>query len=525
VAVDRVEVLEGGASDLYGSAALGGVVQALERKDAPAAAIEVSGGTEGTAAASAYAGVRAGPWRVSTSGEAFTTDGYVLVPEDERGPVDTPSGSEHLSGRLLLERRLGAQASVFVRGALFGESRTNGTPLQVNDTDAQELSLGADAGTSGNGLLSLRAWYGTQDYHQTFSAVSADRASETLTRVQDVPSESAGASVQWSRGLGARHALLVGAEARRVDGTSDEIPYAAGRPLPATSAGGVDRTLAVFAADRIGLGPSALLTLGARLDSWDGGEESVTELSPRASLLVRAGSRVVVTAAGYGAFRSPTLNELYRSFRVGNTVTQANPELVPERLRGVEAGVAWSRSDGRLRLRAVGFAARIEDPVANVTLASTPTLVTRRRENLGENRSLGVETDAEARVDAHLTARLGYGYTAATIRSYPADRSLEGNDTPQVARHQLTFGLLFDHPRLFELSLQGRASSRQFEDDQNRLPLSGYFTLDAQVSRRLKRMRAFVALENVTGERYAVGLTPTPTEGPPFTLRAGLRFE
>ena len=525
VAVERVEVLEGGASDLYGSAALGGVVQALERSDAPAVAAEVSGGTQGTAIASAYAGVRSGDWSARSSGEAFTTDGYVLVPEDVRGPVDTPAGSEHLAGRLLLERKLRPGASVFVRGALFGESRANGTPLQVNDTDAQEVAAGATVSTAEKGAFSVRAWYGTQTYHQTFSAVSADRRSEVLTRVQDVPAEVIGGSLQWSRGLGAHHALLVGADARRVEGTSDETPYVAGRPLAPVSAGGVDRTLAVFATDRIALGTRALVTAGARLDSWKGGGQDVTELSPRASFLFRATSRVVLTAAGYGAFRSPTLNELYRSFRVGNTVTRANPDLVPERLRGGEAGVSWSGADGRLRLRAVGFAARIEDPVANVTLSSTPQLITRERQNLGRNRSLGLETDAEARLDAHLTARLGYGYTAATVRSNPADPSLEGNDVPQVARHQLTFGLVFDHPRLFSLSLQGRASSRQFEDDQNQLPLPGYFTLDAQVWRRIKRVRAFAALENVTGERYAVGLTPTPTEGPPFAFRFGLRFE
>jgi outer membrane receptor protein involved in Fe transport len=133
--------------------------------------------------------------------------------------------------------------------------------------------------------------------------------------------------------------------------------------------------------------------------------------------------------------------------------------------------------------------------------------------------------DAEGRIDAHTTARLGYGFTDATVRSFSADPTLVGNDVPQVARHQLTFGVRFEHARLFELSLQGRLSSQQFEDDQNLLVLPGYFTLDAQVSRRVKRVRAFAALENVTGERYAVGLTPTPTEGPPFGVRFGIRFE
>ncbi len=522
-AVERVEVLEGGASDLYGSAALGGVIQALERSDAPALAGEAYGGTESTAGVSTYAAGRHGSWSLRAAGEAFTTDGYVLVAPDARGSVDTPAGSSHLTGRLTLERRLSPTATAFVRGALFGESRANGTPLQVNDTDWQELSAGADVSTATAGAFSLRAGYSTQTYHQTFTAVSAGRESESLTRRQRVPAEAAGIVVQWSRGLGDDHALLVGAEVKRVEGRSDETPYVAGRPLPLVSAGGVDRTVAIFATDRWAIGSRNLITLGARLDRWSGGAKNVTELSPRASWLFRATPHLSLTAAGYGAFRAPTLNELYRSFRVGNVVTQANRELLPERLWGGEAGLSWSRPDDRLRLRAVGFAARIDDPIANVTLQSTPSLITRQRQNLGENRSRGVELDAEARTAAHLWVRCGYAFTDATVLSFPANPSLEGNQVPQAPRHLATFGVRVSH--ILELSVQARLSSAQFEDDLNLLRLAGYFTLDAQVSRRVRRWTAFVAVENLTGERYEVGLTPTPTLGPPFLFRAGLRFE
>jgi outer membrane receptor protein involved in Fe transport len=56
--------------------------------------------------------------------------------------------------------------------------------------------------------------------------------------------------------------------------------------------------------------------------------------------------------------------------------------------------------------------------------------------------------------------------------------------------------------------------------------LPGYFTLDAQASRRLgAAATAFVALENVTGARYTVGLTPVQTLGPPFLARAGIRID
>ena len=144
-ALDRVEVVEGGASELYGSAAVGGVVQALLRRGDPEVAVEASGGNEATGALSLFAAGRSGGWDLRFAGEAFTTDGYVLVSDDERGPVDTPAGASHLSGVATVERRLGSDASFFVRGSLFGESRENGTPLQVNDTDLQEVVAGADA--------------------------------------------------------------------------------------------------------------------------------------------------------------------------------------------------------------------------------------------------------------------------------------------------------------------------------------------------------------------------------------------
>src|SRR5262249_13759699 len=158
----------------------------------------------------------------------------------------------------------------------------------------------------------------------TFSAIAANRRTESLTRKQRVPSDAEGVSLQWSEPLGARHTLLVGAEGRWVEGRSDETGYALGRPTTSTSAGGNDRILAAFATGRAAIGSRTLVTVGARLDDWSLGDRGATVLSPRASVLFHASPQLSFSAAGYGAFRSPTLNELYRSFRVGNTLTQAN---------------------------------------------------------------------------------------------------------------------------------------------------------------------------------------------------------
>src|SRR5262249_46499964 len=158
------------------------------------------------------------------------------------------------------------------------------------------------------------------------------------------------------------------------------------------------------------------------------------------------------------------------------------------------------------------------------TLRTTPQLVTRERQNLGRNRSNGLEVDAAARLGSRLFATLGYAFIAASVARAPGSPNLVGKWVPQVARHQLTFGARFADRRRLELSLQGRIASRQFEDDLNQLPLAGYLTLDARVQRRLRRLAAFAAMENLTGALYDVGRTPAPTVGPPRAFRFGLRF-
>ncbi|HKN82270.1 MAG TPA: hypothetical protein VJW17_02485, partial [Pyrinomonadaceae bacterium] len=72
---------------------------------------------------------------------------------------------------------------------------------------------------------------------------------------------------------------------------------------------------------------------------------------------------------------------------------------------------------------------------------------------------------------------------------------------------------------------QGRFVSKQFDDDQNLLPLEKFFTLDADVSRAVsEKLRLFVAFQNLTGSRYQISSTPVLTVGPPMLVRAGARY-
>ena len=152
MAIESVQVVNGSASDLYGGGALGGVVNLRTHSAEEAYARgEVSYGSMNTPDFSFAAGTPIGKWSINAAGQAYQTDGYIAVPPDQRGAVDTNVGSEALTGFLEGSRTIGERGRFFIRGSGFGESAQNGTPLQNDDTTIPELDLGADWNSTNGG--------------------------------------------------------------------------------------------------------------------------------------------------------------------------------------------------------------------------------------------------------------------------------------------------------------------------------------------------------------------------------------
>jgi outer membrane receptor protein involved in Fe transport len=118
------------------------------------------------------------------------------------------------------------------------------------------------------------------------------------------------------------------------------------------------------------------------------------------------------------------------------------------------------------------------------------------------------------------------------VTSFPTNPMLDGLWVPQVPHNVFTFesrySSLSARHRLarWTIGFQGRAVGKQFDDDQNLLPLGSYFALDGFLSRPLSHgVEAFVAAENLTGERYAIARTPVLSLGPPTLVRGGIRID
>src|SRR5262249_2509250 len=137
--------------------------------------------------------------------------------------------------------------------------------------------------------------------------------------------------------------------------------------------------------------------------------------------------------------------------------------------------------------RATLFWSEIDDAIGNRTLETTPSLITRQRQNIGETRARGAEVDLEARLSSRFRISAGYLFVDARVVSSSESPDLVGKVVPQVPRHQAslqvqgTFGIA-------RLAVVGRYGSAQHEDDLNSLRLPGYTTLDAVGSVSVSRV-------------------------------------
>jgi len=544
--ISDVEISQEGGSSLYGSDALGGVVQFVSRPTQPGGiSLDTSYGSQNTPDFSLWAGGQKGKWESSIGGGVFNTDGYILTPEAERGSVDVRAGSRDGTADVMVGRKIGEQSEIFARGWYLDETRGNGTMLQRNDTKLGQGALGANLQLGSFGALTLRFYADAQTYHQTFSAIGPNRDSETLTDLQTVPSQGVGWSAVWSRQAGKRQTLVAGVDYHEEIGASHEVLLSGG--TTDSSSGGRQRTVGIFGEDLIQIAPRWFLSASGRVDVWSNfdaatlrvpvappgtptdttfPDRSQNAFSPRLTLRNQINSHVSWNASAYRAFRAPSLNELYRSFRQGNTFTEDNPFLVAEHLSGGDAGVVVTGFNGKLQAHGTVFYNQIVDPVANVTLMTTPTLITRQRQNLGRINAPGVEFGVTASIVRDFTISCAYQFVDSKVSSFPANTALVGLWVAQVPHNSFTFQARYANPRIVTVEVTGRAIGNAFDDDQNQFPLGSFFVLDAIVSRRVGGgVEVYAAAENLLNATYYTAATPVLQLGLPIVGRVGVRVE
>jgi outer membrane receptor protein involved in Fe transport len=499
----RIEVSESASTAAFGDRALGGVIEFISREpERFHLETRYEGGSDNTHEASAGFSNLWTRWAVSGNIRGFTTDGWYIVPGSVRGAVDRLASSRFVDAGTRVDL-FGASSRLFLRFDVLAEQRHNGTVLQNNSTSLGMLSAHYTRDWGRNTLSGVV--YRTQEqFHSTFSAIAADRDSERLTSRQTVPADGTGGGLFFSR-TGSRFNWLAGADANRTEGWSKEVLFPTGSRL----GGGTIVEHGAFVQGNLTVGPARFFA-GARHDFTVGDRQF---FSPSGGVVVGR-KRLRARGSLYRGFRAPTLNELYRNFRVGNSVTQANPALRPETLFGSEAGVDFVTEGVRASVTA--YRNSLANMVTNVVLQSSPNLIVSQRQNAEAALSRGVEAKVHAR-RGDFTADLGYLFADA--------RFSFGARIPQVPRNQGSARVGYQHGGTL-ISAGVLGYGLQFDDERNQFLLPGFATVQVFALRHIvSNLSAIAEVSNALDRQYVVGLTPTPTIGAPRLWRAGLRWD
>jgi outer membrane receptor protein involved in Fe transport len=557
--VAGAEIVRGAGAGPYGAGALTGVIALDEQSGDGVAAADVSYGSENTQRA-AFAG-GAGSDRIHFFGSASyeSSDGWIPVSPAQRGAADDADTLVARNASFGVNVTPDSGTTVAARMGVYDEQRDSGLVGATSEASGTTGSLTIAHPQSGNTLgWRVQAWVRDTNFSNVSTSIAAGRVSTTPSNNQ-----YATPALGWGGNAALRGGdrLLnweVGVDLREAVGESREQYNFVSRAFTMNRvSGGRSVVGGVYAegASRFG---GWLLTLGLRADQWAStgghliqsviatGATTLNQRMPSRSGVVptaRAGVRrdfddYYLRAAAYEGFRAPSLNELYRPFRLGNNVTLANPDLKPEQLYGAEVGAG--QDNGALSWDADVFANELHRAVTNVTLAGCPanfpcslpgpggSLI--QRQNAGDIDAYGLEVDSRYRLSEEVSLRAALDYVDATVHGGTQAPQLTGKRPAQAPRWTITGGIEATPLDRLTLSADVRWESQRFSDDQNTMPLSAAATVDAKITWSLApQWQLYLAADNLFNQRVATTASAGAgglvySYAAPFTIGGGLRF-
>ena len=486
--VERVEVIRGPGSSLYGTNALLGVINIITRKPGEGGLrVTGEGGSLGTYRGRVAISGNLGRVSAMMTGTYLGTSGATLAfPElaSAQLPGGRVSGADgEQSGNVLTKVTDGTWTAMVGFGRRRKEIPTGSYSSIPGDPGTFTVDWRAfgfvryDAVRENLDRVSVKVAVDGYGYHGSYAYPGELNCDYQRSRWVSMEG-------QYVHSVGRRHRLLAGGELR-LNRALDQGANAGVRAV--FSDHHTSTVAAVFLQDEIRLTRAVVLNLGLRHDRYGtfGGTTN-----PRAALIVAPRSGTTIKALVGRAFRAPSSYELY--YTDGSVTQKPALALNPERVTSIE--VVGEQSLGRTaRLTVSGYRLRLNDGIALATDVSDSLLVFR---NGGRAEGAGLEIELEGNLAGAVDARMAY----TRQRLIDRDTRLPLLNTP---RDLFRVGVSAPIGRTgFAIGSEFRAVGSRFRDDS--LRVSGYLIGNITVTwQRSSRIDWGASLFNFLNQRYA----------------------
>ncbi len=476
--VERIEVLRGPQSSIYGSDAMGGVINIVTRKpQGNSLSATVEGGSYGTHVERLSGGFANGDLSMLMSAELATATGFSSTGNRDH---DEPDGFERWSGSIS-GRYAPADGPRFEFG-VTGTAGTDayddfGTDPNANDTTDSSL-------VSGYGRLSFASPDGSIQHVLTGFANTERRTYDepNYASTSEYSSHTVGAEYQASMKAGALGQVLVGGRLEQ------QQAYYASQPSWGADFDGTATRYAVFAGDQISPIDHLFLTFSGRYDGEQGADGFLTGRFTAAYEIPSTGTKLRASI-GTGAKR-PTFFQ--RAWNLGQGVSGT---LQSEASVGGDVGIDQTLFDGRLTVSATPFLSRFTNLLTYDYGAGSGGWG--GYVNVGTATMQGVELAATAvLIPSRLTLTGSYTYTDARDAT-------TGLLLPRRPLNSGAATLAWTGSSGFETSLTATLVGGRFSSSGETDRLPAYYRLDLAASYPLDpHTRIFGRIENLTDVRY-----------------------
>ncbi|MDP3174891.1 MAG: TonB-dependent receptor [Phenylobacterium sp.] len=507
--IGRIEILRGAQSTLWGSQAIGGVVNVVTRE--PQAPFEATADAEVGARDTAY--LRAGvgglgerlSWRLA--GAYYSTDGFSAY---KLGKEDDGYHNGGVSGRvrLAITDNVSAEArSVWSKGRTDIDG-FNVDSAEVGRTEELVAYLGLNAALL-DGRFKNRLAYAYTD---------TDRENvDPVRTAAPVTFDAAGQNRRWeyqgSFALSDTWNATFGVESERARMRTRSPSVA--QPNPAFIRGRVGLDSAYLQVQGV-IADGLTITGGVRHDDHDTyGGKSLGQAAVAWSL--NDGATVLRASFGQG-FRAPGLYELFSEF--GNTT------LAPESFDAWDAGIRHRFAEG-VSVSATYFHRDADNEIRfnSCNIGTTDPLCAPRGVsrfgyylNVQKTQAQGVELEGSAKIGERLSLKANYTWTEA-LNDSGANRGKQLTRRPE---HMGFAQATYDWPIGLSTAIAARYAGRTFNNDANTIAVSDYVVVDLRATYPIREgLEVYGRVENLFDEDYQTILNfGTPDRGAFVGLRA-----
>lgn len=568
--IDRVEIVRGGGSPLWGDAAMGGVVNVITKAPTDDALdLDAAGGSYRSYRTSAYGSYRVSDAFALSVNAAFSgTAGYQTTPSSW-----TSYGSTTLRSPVYTPTSFNAR-NVAVRGDFTPTSDLSGS-FTVNHHDNDQVlqtPIGDDhqqtwtysghvTKTFGDGISITATGFHDDSNFVTNNPHLLSFTSEYNSNVHRTPVNDTGGSLVFTQDLGGiLRSYSLGADVHAVSGGDYADYYLPSGALAAPTIVGSGKQLFAGGFAQVRLQPVDPLEIVGSVRyqyfrNYDGVDtfppaigaipaSSKTSADPRVNVRYALTSDWALRGAYYQSFRAPTLDQLYRTYADTTAgIYEGNPFLKPETLQGGEVGLDYNH--GGLRSQLTFYSTTIDNLVTqrNLTPAENPTvlgvvcgydastytyLTCTRNINAASAIARGVEFEADWDLGSGVTAGLNYTYADSHYTANPEDPTAVGERLEGVPMHNLVGRVAYQAPKGWRIATDLRWVSKSYGDahPDDGLIQNAHFVMDASATYPLTHsLAAYVQIENLTGTRYiANNAGGAPILGTPFEVMSGFRL-